>query len=243
MRHSRPARRPEGRSRILPPPRRAHGCGRQLRSVTVADLAPRSALQPHEAFDLPQHRRGIDRLEQVLDGAAVVRRLRHSRIGGERAEEADRDAAAALNLLQVRSDLVRQPSGSPPRNDRAAATYDRGAVLVVDDDFDTRASVSELPYDLGYWPMTMRNGLEALEYLRLGGRPAAMLIDLYMPLMDGEAFCAACDADERLVQIPRILISANPDASRRTAVCRATAFLSKPVSEADLELVLRALPK
>ena len=147
-------------------------------------------------------------------------------------------------MIHLSADHLRRPSGtSPPLSDRAPGTYDRGAVLLVDDDLDTRASVSELLSDLGYWPMTMRNGLEALEYLRLGGRPAAMLIDLYMPLMDGEAFCAACDADERLVQIPRILISANPEASRRTAVCRATAFLSKPVSEADLELVLMALPK
>lgn len=82
--------------------------------------------------------------------------------------------------------------------------------------------------------MTMRNGLEALEYLRLGGRPAAILVDLHMPLMDGESFCVACDADPRLGKIPRLLISANPEGERRSSVCGARGFLRKPVTEASL---------
>ena len=124
---------------------------------------------------------------------------------------------------------------------RANRSYDRGAVLVIDDDLDTRAATSELLADMGYWPMTMRNGLEALEFLRLGGKPAAILIDLHMPLMDGEAFCAACDADPRLGKIPRLLISANPDAERRSSVCGARGFLRKPVTEAMLYRALLAL--
>jgi two-component system, chemotaxis family, sensor histidine kinase and response regulator PixL len=117
-------------------------------------------------------------------------------------------------------------------------TLDRGLVLVVDDDLDTRAAASELLADMNYWPVTMRNGLEALQYLRMGVEPIALLIDLYMPLMDGEAFCEELDKDPRLARIPRYLISANPDAGQRQKFCGALGFLSKPLLGAALEGVL-----
>ena len=129
------------------------------------------------------------------------------------------------------------------KRSKGCRTYEKGAVLVIDDDLDTRAACSELLADLGFWPMTMRNGLEALEYLRLGAKPMAVLVDLYMPLMDGETFCAACDADPRLAKIPRVLMSANPEGQTRSAVCRVQVFLPKPVSSAALEQFLRALPQ
>ncbi len=118
---------------------------------------------------------------------------------------------------------------------------DKGLVLVVDDDLETRAAVSELLADLDYWPMTTRNGLEALESLRRGVRPSAILIDAYMPLMDGEAFCSACDEDPRLRDIPRILVSANLEAASRVSRCRARGFLSKPVDAGALVKALEAL--
>lgn len=64
-------------------------------------------------------------------------------------------------------------------------------MLVADDDLETRAATSELLADMSYWPVTTRNGLEELEYLRRGVAPIAMLIDLYLPLMDGAGSAAA----------------------------------------------------
>ncbi|MBL8950710.1 MAG: response regulator [Myxococcaceae bacterium] len=120
---------------------------------------------------------------------------------------------------------------------------DRGLVLVIDDDLETRAAISELLADLDYWPVTTRNGLEALESLRRGVRPAAILVDAYMPLMDGETFCAACDEDPGLRDIPRILVSANRDAAARVGRCRAVGFLEKPIDAAELVKALDALQR
>lgn len=134
----------------------------------------------------------------------------------------------------------KQPEATAATSDSPASrTYNKGAVLIIDDDRDTRAAASELLADLGYWPMTMRNGLEALEYLRLGGKPVAILVDLYMPLMDGAAFCAACDADPRLKKIPRILISAHPGDSSSATLKRVASVLPKPLSGDVLEETLR----
>ena len=115
---------------------------------------------------------------------------------------------------------------------------DKGLVLVIDDDLDTRAAASELLADMNYWPVTMRNGLEALQYLRMGVQPIAILIDLYMPLMDGEAFCEELDKDPRLAQIPRYLISANPGGAQRQKFCGARGFLPKPLAGPVLEGLL-----
>ena len=122
---------------------------------------------------------------------------------------------------------------------RVKRAMDKGLILVIDDDLDTRAAASELLADMDYWPVTTRNGLEALEYLRKGVQPIAILIDLYMPLMDGESFCQALDQDPRLAKIPRILISANRSAEQRMKMCGAAGFLPKPISGTALEAALR----
>ena len=115
-------------------------------------------------------------------------------------------------------------------------------MLLVDDDVETRAAGSELLADLNYWPVTMRNGLEALEFLRQGFRPVAIIVDLYMPLMDGEAFCEALRELPQLDGVPRILISAHPGAADRVARCGAAACLPKPIDPAVLADVLKRPP-
>ena len=112
----------------------------------------------------------------------------------------------------------------------AAATTDFGTVLIVDDDRDTRVAASELLAQAGYRPITARNGLEALHLLRQGERPVVILVDMYMPLMDGEAFCDTCDAIPEFASIPRIIVSANHHARPHIRRWRARSFLDKPVA-------------
>ena len=120
-------------------------------------------------------------------------------------------------------------------------------ILVIDDDLDTRASLFDLLEDGGYFVITARNGLEALEMLRGGVRPDAMLIDYYMPLMDGEVFCGECDASADLAGIPRVIVSGSHGARARAEQCRARAFLEKPIRGSELfgllgSLALKAKP-
>jgi CheY-like chemotaxis protein len=107
-------------------------------------------------------------------------------------------------------------------------------VLVIDDDDDARDATVELLEGAGYSAVTAANGLEALELLRGGIRPRAMVVDFFMPRMDGEAFCIACDLIPDLKAIPRIVISANPRAEEQLERCHTRLFVSKPIDPDDL---------
>jgi two-component system, sensor histidine kinase and response regulator len=85
---------------------------------------------------------------------------------------------------------------------------DARGVLVVDDDADIRAFVSELLVDEGYEVRAAPNGRDALAILA-NWRPDVILLDLMMPEMDGWAFLARQRLNLELVRIPVIVISAS----------------------------------
>jgi CheY-like chemotaxis protein len=80
-------------------------------------------------------------------------------------------------------------------------------ILVAEDDDDTRAEIVELLEADGYRVRAARHGLEAREYLR-SGRPAeCMVMDLWMPEMDGWALAAEMK-EGRVPKVPTIVITA-----------------------------------
>jgi CheY-like chemotaxis protein len=102
-------------------------------------------------------------------------------------------------------------------------------ILVVDDDYDVRHGIAEILEDEGYLPAMAANGAEALQMLRLGLRPRLILLDLMMPVMDGETFCRTWRTDADLQAIPVVIISADAAAKEKSHNCGATALLRKPV--------------
>jgi len=102
-------------------------------------------------------------------------------------------------------------------------------VLVVEDDPDIRDTFCEALGDHGYTPVGASNGAEALEYLRSDRAPPCLiLLDLMMPVMDGQTFRAEQLADPELARIPCIVISAYRDVERY-AIEMAADCLPKPV--------------
>jgi CheY-like chemotaxis protein len=87
-----------------------------------------------------------------------------------------------------------KPMASPP-------------VLVVDDNPDTRDAIRRLLQIRGYPVITARDGVEALEYLFDGGDASLIILDVYMPRLDGRLFRAAQLRDERLARIPVIVFT------------------------------------
>jgi CheY-like chemotaxis protein len=66
-------------------------------------------------------------------------------------------------------------------------------LLIVDDDDDFRGALAEALELEGYLVVEATNGAQALEWLREGERPAAVLLDLWMPTMDGWQFRLALE--------------------------------------------------
>lgn len=65
-------------------------------------------------------------------------------------------------------------------------------------------------------------------------RPAMIILDLMMPVMNGFDVLRALRADERTASIPVLVLTASHDATHRSASASADAFLTKPYSEDEL---------
>ena len=116
-----------------------------------------------------------------------------------------------------------------------------GSVLLVEDDEDIRASVGEILRDEGFEVIAATDGNDALRLLRAANElPRLILLDLMMPVMDGWACRTAQLADERLAQIPVVILSAATDVRRHAAQLHADDYLVKPL---DVPLLLNAVER
>ena len=105
--------------------------------------------------------------------------------------------------------------------------------LIVEDDDDIREVLETVAQRAGFETATARHGLEALRYLRQHDeRPSVILLDLMMPIMDGNSFLERRDASMK--EIPVVVLTAKTDPH----VPEGVQVLRKPVS---MELVLDAL--
>jgi CheY-like chemotaxis protein len=105
---------------------------------------------------------------------------------------------------------------------------DRRVVLVVDDDDDLRRTLCDVLTDEGFETVGVPDGAAALAYLERSPLPAAILLDLMMPNMDGWMFRERQLGDPRLAKIPVVVMTAHRNQSRRP-VGGAPKILYKPM--------------
>jgi len=103
--------------------------------------------------------------------------------------------------------------------------------LVVEDDLDIRETFATVLNLEGYNVFTAANGKEGLERLRHMPRPCLILLDLMMPIMNGNEFLTALEHDESLAKIPVIVVSAF---TSRLNSNHARGMISKPVNLSQL---------
>ena len=111
-------------------------------------------------------------------------------------------------------------------------------ILVVDDDAEVRASLSELLEEEGYRVRTASTGREALERCERHGAPDAILLDLQMPAMNGWEVCRALARRAAWARIPVVIISASIDVLPPPS---AAAVFNKPVDVNELSTCLQSL--
>ncbi|WP_242343226.1 response regulator [Anaeromyxobacter terrae] len=99
-------------------------------------------------------------------------------------------------------------------------------VLVVDDDPDILDAICDILEGEGYRVARARHGVEALERVE-AEKPAIILLDLMMPVMDGLAFAQALRERPGKAGIPIVVISADGNPQRAASV-GAAGYLAKP---------------
>ena len=108
-------------------------------------------------------------------------------------------------------------------------------ILVVDDDEGIRKLLFQILSGAGYEVLTAENGKEAIELVKKR-KPDLIIMDLMMPVMDGETAIKRIREDTELKNIPIVIVSV---LSRRKLP--ADAYLEKPVEEERLLEVVHNL--
>lgn len=84
-------------------------------------------------------------------------------------------------------------------------------ILIAEDDFHLRRAYRYLLLDIGYEPIAAENGRQALEAV-LSHRPALVLTDIAMPVMDGIELARALRAREDTATMPIVAVTGVEDA-------------------------------
>ncbi len=131
-----------------------------------------------------------------------------------------------------------------PHRVTVAPTTSRSYVLVVDDSPSVRRVVSNMLKANNWEVQTARDGVEALEVI---GRntPAAVLLDIEMPRMDGYELMATLRSQEQYRYLPLIVLTSRAATKhhQRAFQLGADAYLVKPYQDEELMNTLSRLIK
>jgi CheY-like chemotaxis protein len=112
-------------------------------------------------------------------------------------------------------------------------------ILLVEDDRDVRDAIAEVLEEEGYQVARARTGVDALEQLGKSHRlPAAIVLDLMMPVMDGWEFWSLQQSHYEWASIPVVVISADTNAKDKSSALRPVACLRKPLDIDELLAIL-----
>jgi len=113
-------------------------------------------------------------------------------------------------------------------------------IVVVEDDQPILDLMDILLKKLGYEPVLIANGLDALTYVR-SQPPALILLDIMMSPLSGWEFLELLRAEYNLKEIPVILFTASPTVPGKMAELNdpKLGILQKPVTFDELKTALR----
>ncbi|MBV2235851.1 MAG: Hpt domain-containing protein [Sterolibacterium sp.] len=154
----------------------------------------------------------------------------------------DGEIALILNPLVLAEQAGRQAriTAALPGAAQPASADASPVIMVVDDSLTVRKIVGRLLQREGYQVVTAKDGVDALDQLQ-DLLPAAMLVDIEMPRMDGFELTRNVRADARLQQVPIVMITSRiADKHREHALALGVnAYLGKPYDDEELLALLR----
>jgi chemosensory pili system protein ChpA (sensor histidine kinase/response regulator) len=158
-----------------------------------------------------------------------------------------RGVAGALVLPSGTAALLMDPFRAPSLRTPAADASEpvaptRPLVLVVDDSLTVRKAVIRFLGRQGYDHAQARDGQEALDLLERIN-PAAVVLDVEMPRLDGFACAQAIRENPRTAHLPIIMVTSRTAEKhqQRALDIGVNAYLGKPFKDADLAAALSRL--
>ena len=110
-------------------------------------------------------------------------------------------------------------------------------ILIVEDDSSSRQTLQNIFELEGFDVVTASNGREALESLAQA-RPAVIVLDLMMPVMNGWELMQRLNSDDHYANIPVVVASG---ATEEGEAASAVAFFPKPINLGALVEEVRSL--
>jgi CheY-like chemotaxis protein len=131
------------------------------------------------------------------------------------------------------------PATVAPQETLVGYEGERKRLLVIDDVAPNRAMMLDLLQDTGFIAAAAKNGLECLVLLDTF-KPDLILMDVMMPVMDGNETTRRIRQMPGWASIPIIAVTASASAEdeRKSRDAGANAFLAKPI---DHDLLLRTI--
>ena len=114
--------------------------------------------------------------------------------------------------------------------------------MVVDDSVTVRKVTTRLLERQGYEVVTAKDGVDAIEKLE-EITPDIMLLDIEMPRMDGFEVATLVRHNERMSELPIIMITSRTGEKHRERafLTGVNAYMGKPFQEAELLLNIEEL--
>jgi CheY-like chemotaxis protein len=114
---------------------------------------------------------------------------------------------------------------------------DQKSILIVEDDLRIRELLSELLAFDNFKTHEAENGLDALTLVDAGVVPSLILLDLDMPVMNGQEFLSKKKERPSVAATPVIILSATAD---ETNTAGATDYIRKPI---DIDVLVEMIQK
>ena len=118
---------------------------------------------------------------------------------------------------------------------------EQARVLVADDDPAILRLIKTIVEKEGYTVVQARDGKEAYKLLQSGEQFAAAIFDVVMPYIQGTELVRYMHSEKKLMKIPVLMMTAeqNPRLSGESFSAGAVAFLPKPFTTSQLQMMLR----
>jgi len=115
-------------------------------------------------------------------------------------------------------------------------------ILYADDDSDIQMAVQNILSREGYEVVIASDGNQALELVKTQ-KPDLVILDYFMPGLNGVEVCQALKKEESTKEIPILMVTAYPSEKENSLTAGATDFINKPIDRIDLLLRIKSVLK